>query len=365
MTPAPESLVDAPGAVRGAEFLARIRASFDQAAARLPTTTLHVALGSSAARMVFAGEALLERFAPAFAHLAEDADATALPADGLTVLLWDSASSGIQPPRPPWDPGQFLARGEISHNFDDLLRLSFRIDSGVLSLYDARTRTAICWVRDPAAMPPWEEAAPLRPILAWWAEHAGRQLAHGAAVGTADGAVLLAARGGSGKSTTALACLEAGMLYLGDDYVMLEPGHPPSAASLYATAKLIPANLDDRLPSLRAWVTGRHDVEQDKVTLSLHGPFRDQIARSLPLRAIIVPSLAPDGRLALTPATGGDALTAIAPTTLFQLPNAGSQALQQMAALVAEVPRYRLALDRDLSVNVQAIQDLIRREAHR
>lgn len=358
---APRLADSAPGG--GDDFLARIRASYEQAAGRLPTYTLDVALGSSAARMVFAGAAVFERFAPAFAHLTRGADAGALPRDGLTVLLWDSASSGILPPRPPWDAGQFLARGEISHSFDEHLRLSFRIDSGVLSLYDARTRTAICWVRDPAAMPPWEEAAPLRPILAWWAEHTGRQLAHGAAVGTAAGAVLLAARGGSGKSTTALACLEAGMLYLGDDYVMLEPGSPPSAASLYATAKLIPANLDDRLPSLRAWVTGRHDVEQDKVTLSLYGPFREQIVPALPLRAIIVPSVAPDGRLALTPATGGDALTAIAPTTLFQLPNAGGQALKQMAALVAGVPRYRLALDRDLSVNVQAIQDLIRREA--
>lgn len=365
MTRAPASPVDSPVAVRGADFLARIRASFDQAAARLPTTTIRVALGSSAARMVFAGDSVHARFAPAFAHLLEGSDEAAIPADALTVLLWDSASSGVHPPRPPWSSAQFLARGEINHDFDQFLRLSFRIDSGVLSLYDARTRTAICWVRDPAAMPPWEEAAPLRPILAWWAEHTGRQLAHGAAVGTRDGAVLLAARGGSGKSTTALACLEAGMLYLGDDYVMLEPGHPPSAASLYATAKLIPANLDDRLPSLRSWVSGRHDVEQDKVTLSLHGPFRDQLARSLPLRAIVVPSVARDGRLSLAPATGGDALAAIAPTTLFQLPNAGGQALQRMAALVTGVPRYRLALDHDLPTNVRALQTLIAAEASR
>lgn len=349
---------------RGYEFLASMRAAFERATTRCRVQSLHLAMGSGGVRLEFAGDTLLSRFAPAFAHLmAEPASPAPWPEDALTVLLWDSVSSGVQPPTPPWDRREFLARGEISHDFDASLRLSFRIDSGVLSLYDARTRTALCWVRDPDAMPPWEEAAPLRPILGWWAEHTGRQLAHGAAVGTQEGAVLLAARGGSGKSTTALACLEAGMLYLGDDYVMLEAGHPPTAASLYATAKLIPANLDDRLPGLRAWVTGRHDRTQDKVTLGLFEAFSSQVVRSLPLRAIVIPFLTPDGRLSLQPATARDTLTALAPTTLFQLPNAGEQALRQMAGMVRAVPRYRLGLDRDLAVNVQALRDLIAREA--
>jgi len=347
----------------GEDFLKQLHAAFRQAAARVATHTMHLDVGSSAVRLVFAGSQTRDRFAPAFEHL------TALPNDGpppddaLTVFLWDTASSGVQPPSPPWSSRHFQMRGEVSHDFDAHLRLSFRIDSGVLSFFDARTRTAVCWVRDPASMPPWEEASPLRPILAWWAEQTGRQLAHGAAVGTREGAVLLAARGGSGKSTTALAALEDGMLYLGDDYVMLEPGPPLRVASLYATAKLIPQNLDERLPALRALVTGRHDIEQDKVTLGLHAAFASRMVKQLPLRAVVIPSVAPDGKLALSPATGGEVLSAIAPTTLFQLPNAGGEALRRMARLLADAPRYHMALDRDLKTNLRALRALIAGES--
>jgi hypothetical protein len=149
------------------------------------------------------------------------------------------------------------------------------------------------------------------------------------------------------------------MFYLGDDYVLLEPGRPCVVSSLYSTAKLVPRNLDDRLPRLRALVTGRHDSDQDKVTLSLFGAFRDLLVRSLPLRAIIVPSVAPSGQLALVPANAAVALAALAPTTLFQLPNAGTDALARLGEFVSATPRYELALDRDLARNVVAIRELI------
>lgn len=347
--------VASPG---GLAFFETLRAAFAVAARGAGVERRRLRLGRSRATLEFAGSALLEAFGPAFRHLEATGEDAAAP-DGLTVLLWDTRSTGVAPPKPPWEPGQFLARGEIGHDFGDRIRLSFRIDSGVLSTYDPESRTAICWVRDPAQMPPWEEAAPLRPVLAWWAEGTGRQLAHGAAVGSGDGAVLLAARGGSGKSTTALSCLEHGLLYLGDDYVMLEPGRPPRLGSLYSTAKLTPANLDARLPRLRALVAGRHDAGQDKLTLSLFGGFAPQLAASLPLVAVVVPAVARRGSPRLTPLSGAAALAALAPTTLFQLPDAGAAALDRMRRLIDSVPRYRLELAEDLAANVAAIRGLL------
>jgi hypothetical protein len=333
-------------------------ARFALAAARRGRRQFDLRLGSGNARLIFAGDALAGPFGTAFAHLVEQTPSADPGSDALTVFLWDSASTGIQPAAPPWSSRDFQARGEVNHDFGDRVCLSFRIDSGVLSVFAPATNTALCWVRDPATLPPWEVAAPLRPILAWWAENTGRQLAHGAGIGTPGGAVLLAARGGSGKSTTALSCLEAGFLYLGDDYVMLEPGSPPIVSSLYCTAKLVPSNLDDRLPQLRKLVTGRHDIEQNKVTLSLYDAFRGSITDSLPLRAIVIPSLA-GGRLSLRTASAAAALAALAPTTLFQLPNAGAAALERMQTIIAAIPRYHLELDRDPATNVAALRSLI------
>ena len=69
-------------------------------------------------------------------------------------------------------------------------------------------------------------------------EASGRQLVHAAAVGTDEGALLITGRGGVGKSTTALACLEAGMQFLGDDYVVVGLDPEPQVYRLYGSAKL-------------------------------------------------------------------------------------------------------------------------------
>lgn len=343
----------------GAAFVEEMAAAFERAAGVCEPEETEVRLGSSRARLRCAGPALNRAFGLAFEHLSAPTPASGSTDDALTVRLWDSASTGVQPPAPPWSEREFQSRGEVGHDFGDDVRLSFRIDSGVLSVFQPATNTAHCWVRDPGDLPPWEIAAPLRPILAWWAENTGRQLVHAASVGLDDGAVLLGAKGGSGKSTTALSCLEAGMLYLGDDYVLLEPGEPCRVSSLYSTAKLIPANLDDRLPRLREYVTGRHDAQQDKVTLSLFGAFPDQLVPSLSLRAILVPSVPESGILALRPTSASAVLAALAPTTLFQLPNLGAKALARLGDFVTATPRYALELDRELDRNVAVIRSLV------
>jgi hypothetical protein len=195
-------------------------------------------------------------------------------------------------------------------------------------------------------------------VLAWWAAATDRQLAHGAAVGTVDGAVLIAARGGSGKSTTALSALESGMLYLGDDYVMLEDAGAPRVASLYCTAKVRPDNLSERLPRLAELVLGEIDPVQDKVTLFLDDRFASQLPASLPLRAIVVPRLAPTGKAELHRVHASRVLTALAPTTLFQLPGAGEDALRRLRRFVSAVPGYRLDLGTDLTRNVELLRAL-------
>jgi hypothetical protein len=149
------------------------------------------------------------------------------------------------------------------------------------------------------------------------------------------------------------------LLYVGDDYVMLEPDRPPRLGSLYATAKLTPANLDARFPRLRALVAGRKDPGQDKLTLSLFEGFAPQLAAALPLRAVVVPAVVRRATPRLTSLSGAAALAALAPTTLFQLPDAGAAALERMRRLILSVPRYRLELAEDLAANVAAITRLI------
>lgn len=350
-----------PTADRGAAFLGDLHGAFARAAERVGVIEQTVRIAGRSVRLCVAGRPLFDRMTPAFAHLVvPDPEAAAL-----TVHMWDTASSGVRPPAPPWPADAYRERGEIRHDHD--FRAAFNMMSGVLTVVEAGDAEATVWVRDAGALPLWETAAPLRALLGWWVPSGGGQLAHGAAVGTDRGGVLLTARGGSGKSTTALSCLDAGMRYVGDDYVVVTGGGAPAVHSLYASAKLVPGNLRERLPHLAdlAQASGAEAPGADpfaKVVLMLQEHFGRQMAKRLPLRAILVPHVAADGPH-LAPLSSAEVLAALAPTTVFQLPGAGSGALDLLSDVVERVPTYALALGPDLGANVQAIRELIDREA--
>jgi len=352
--------ITAPVLDKGHAFLNDLRAAFDRAAEQgVHDRTVRIAGRIVCFRIV--GTDLAERMTAAFAHL--DAPETDEPA--LTVRMWDSSTTGVNPPAPPWPNDAYRERGEIRHNYG--FQAAFNMMSGVLSVLDGNEATI--WVRDLEALPLWETAAPLRTLMGWWVPTVGGQMAHGAAVGTELGGVLLAARGGSGKSTTALSCLDAGMLYAGDDYVVITDDAQPSVYSLYASAKLVPANLEERLPHLAtlAQASGIEAPGQtafSKVVLMLQEHYASQMVETMPLRAIVVPHIAKDGRTALSPLSARDVLQALAPTTVFQLPGANAASIELLSDIVTRVPGYALAVGTTLATNVEAISDLIACEAH-
>src|SRR5262249_11008520 len=138
-----------------------------------------------------------------------------------------------------------------------------------LNLFDSSTATGIYWTPTPAPLPDWVKASPLRCLLHWWAQSRGCQLVHAAAVGDERGAVLITGKSGIGKSTTALACLEQGLSYLGDDLVLLQLDPAPWVHSLYATAKVHRHQLA-RLPRLAALEGGGGSTPDGKAVLFLH-----------------------------------------------------------------------------------------------
>src|SRR5581483_7842647 len=107
-----------------------------------------------------------------------------------------------------------------------------------LSVLYRQQRRAIHWVPDAPSIPFYEQSAPFLQILHWWARENLHQMVHAAAVGTATGGVLIGGKSGSGKSTTTLACLKAGLRSTGDDYTLLRASHPPLVRNLYSTGKL-------------------------------------------------------------------------------------------------------------------------------
>ena len=324
-------------------------AGFERAQQRTgPALELDVGFGPRTVRLRFAGESLADALTPALAHLR----VPTTPTVDLTVHLWDSRSSGamlsplieVLRQHVTWHPFDRLTpRHEIIGVSNDRVPATLDHWSGALSVYDRATASAVYWVDDACGVPYFERAAPLRTLLSWWLSDVGFQSMHAAAVGSAEGGVLLAGRGGSGKSTTALRCLEAGLGYVADDYCVVSVGPPPQAFSMYNTAKVNGSADLEQLPRFRPMVENPDAAGDEKLMMFLARHVPELLVRSFPIEAILVPVVG-DGPTSLDAISPATALRALGPTTLLQRPGSDGAALRAMGALVRSVPSYELRL---------------------
>lgn len=296
-------------------------------------------LAGRTVRLVGAGPDLVDRVAPAFAHLPQAGEDA--PAD-LTVLLWDVRSTGEPVP----DLGDFagvagsLVTPTLHGGSWSFVHHAYE---NAMSYLDREQSLGAYVAEDAATLLPWDRACPLRSLLTRWLAPQRLLLAHGAAVGSASGAVILAGPGGSGKSTTSMACFAAGMGYLGDDYTLFDIDHQ-AVWSVYGSAKLA----DDHLARFPGLMEPEPAQPSDPADVKRVGwPVRDRpsaIVWSAPVRAIIVPVVTRGPACTLTPVPASRALMAIAPPTMFQTAGDQRAAFHLTTDFVRGLPAYRLEL---------------------
>lgn len=297
-----------------------------------------------------ASEALSERLLPAWEPFQEPVGAGS---PDLTVRAWTSEPGGIPAPRAPLDLRDRWWRGVLADTPDFTVQLQGPIR--ILSVLDRREAEGHWWMPDLADVPGWETAAPFRALLHWWAPSSGLYLTHAAAVGLDGQGVLLAGKGGAGKSTTALSCLAAGMEFAGDDYVFTSFGEDGvEAHAVYATAKIEPSRLRDWFPE---HASAELTEPGGKVIVPIPG---DALTRRLAIRALVLPVVDGSALPRLVPAPSHAGMLALAPSTLFQLPCSGAAALRHLAAVARGLPVYRLHLSADPAANAERLADLIR-----
>ena len=321
-------------------------------------------IGPDTIRLRFAGEGLIPHLALALAHL--ETGPVSVPA--LTVCLWDSVSTATRLPllvstlvellhSNPW--AWLDARAVIKGFNNSRIQTNFAPGSGVLSVLDAQQNLAVYWVNDGSRLPYYEKGSPLKGILSCWTASRSCQYLHAGAVGKPAGGVLLAGKGGSGKSTTALACISAGLSYASDDYCLVASDPLPYVYSLYNTAKLGGDEDIRRFPHLVPLVSNPDRADGEKLMIFLQQHFPSQVVRGFPIRAVLLPRITGQPETRLRPATAGAALAALAPSTIFQLPNAGPEAMRSMAKLLRQVPCYALECGTDVSRIPPVIEELL------
>jgi hypothetical protein len=187
-----------------------------------------------------------------------------------------------------------------------------------------------------------------------WAAARGNQLTHAAAVGNEGGCLLLVGPAGAGKSTTALACAQAGVGFLADDYCLLTPEPRVTAWSVFSTAKLASDSFE--FLGLDGAATG-----QEKAVLYLGETASDALLPAAPVAGILIPVLARRPETVLRDASPFDALAAVGPSTLLQLQGSAESRLAMLSSLVQSVPSYFLELSRSPEAAVDVIGGVLGR----
>lgn len=331
--------------------------AFDHAAeAGGSSTPVGLLLGGKRVLLRFAGPALLPYLVPAFRHLRDDR-VTPETAE-LTICAWDSASTGVPLPLEAGDLVAHHRRGMPDSQPPGRVLSAYRRPDPGLSMLDLDRDTGVYWIPDASSTPYEDRSGTFRAILSWWMADHGRQFVHGAAVGDARGGVLVVGKSGSGKSTTALSCLLAGLDYVGDDYCLLDPGPPAIVHSLFGSAKLHADHIE-RFPRLAGLVTNPARLEFEKGVFLLGDHMPERLVRSLAVRAVLVPVIVGSGPSEAVPMSPARALAALAPSTLLQLSATSTQALARMAALVRAVPAFELRLGERVDDIPEAVRRLL------
>ena len=296
-------------------------------------------------RLRFATPALATATMRALAHHAESGVADGSP--DLTVFVLDRDSPGN-----PLRESSAEATSEAAEHGDRVERWIYDGDEGrglrqegfrALYLWHrALGRAAVCF-DDARDLPYYQLALPLLPVLAWWLSERGLAIVHAAAVETGAGVVLIGGRSGAGKSTAALACLNDGMGYLGDDLCVVETGTPPVVHSLYCSAKLDPGDTA-RFPALAPALVpaARSGARESKAVYLFDRSFADRVVRAAPLLGVVIPDRGEP--VAATPIAASRAFLAIAPNTVFLLPGMARAAAAGVKAVVTRVPVHALAV---------------------
>lgn len=292
----------------------------------------------------FAGKVLTQMLLPALEHLEIDSTEKI----DFTVCLWDSASTHNIPLNLPAKPNGYTTRGEIIGVHDSKIYAVIDKHNGSLNVFDQNNKLAFYWINNAKDLPWWIGGSPLQLIFHWYLQQYDLQLTHAGAIGYARGGVLLTGKGGSGKSTTTLTCIKAGMNYVSEDYCIISKAPNPHAYCIYNSAKL-ESNTLNFFPEMKSHIVNTDRKENDKAFIFQHKCYPDKILSHLPLKAVLVLNIKGGSESSLEEIHYQEAIPSLVVTTMWQLVHTGKKTLEHLRDIAAELPCYRLNLGTDLA----------------
>jgi len=299
------------------------------------------------------GRELAAHITSAFSHLQTD---SIVPGTAqLTIELWDECATGVRcQVRFPND--QLRGTDVIATSVDQ--RFLVQQQPKTFACLDRITSHIIGAIDWSKPIGVYEQAKPLSKVLLEWHNDHHIQIIHAGLIARRSQGILFVGKSGAGKSTSTLACVCGGFSSLSEDYVGLQRGADGAfhGHSLYNSVFLNQYQLQ-QFPGLTPYVIkGRPD--EKKAAVFLAHIFPTQLERVVPIRALLIPRIVHTPASQLSPASKGQALLALGPSSLLQISNPrGGRSFQTLAQLVEQVPCYWLDTGYDLTSIPRCIEE--------
>lgn len=305
-------------------------------------------LGDTVIRLNFAGDALYRRLTNSFEHLKIIGNTK----PRVSIFAWDSQSTGIAMPAPPWSHDQYGSHGVVESYSSSRIKTAYHTDANALSIVDLERSEGVYWIPN-SNIQYYEEASPFRTILQLLLEQEGYCFFHAAAVGMGDEAILFVGKSGSGKSTTALGCINSELSFISDDYCLLKYDKPPVVYSLYSAAKSYWETIE-RLPFMNTLLSDYSAHPDIKAVYQLSSRSV-KLLNLAKIKAIFVAKVSNSLTTTIRPISSAQALLASAPSTLFQLPFSRSDSFTLIGEIIRALPCYEISLGVDNNEIVSSI----------
>jgi hypothetical protein len=319
---------------------------------RLPVASLQIMLAGFALRIRVIGEQLAQSLLPPLAHLPRPSPANARV--DLSIDVWSTTETRIPAPSTAAaasPKSMILLKASTDGRYVGEQRAH-----GELWL-DRQSDRIAGWFGSADELNLDERARPFHKLLSAWLEERGVQFIHAGLVCGSRFGMLFVGNGGAGKSTSSIACLRAGMPFLGDDFVgFSRDGGRLIGHGMYGTCLL---NVDHirRFPDLEQISRKAYHAFEDKSVVLLQHAFPDAIEHRTELGALLLPRVVRgETSSRVRPALKAEALRAIAPTSVMFLPRPSAAAFERLAGLVQTLPSFWL----ELGSNVDQICDAVR-----
>jgi hypothetical protein len=347
-----------PAASAGPEAFGLMQAAFHEAVKKCRDEGIesHYVFADLAARIRVVGRRLARHVLSPFSHLRTSHRRS--QTFELAVDIWDESEAGV--PCPMGCPMGVLRSDRAVTASSGGRFLSDR-GWGALTLLDRQARQIIGSCKSVEQLLTVDRGRPFNTLLGVWYRDQEVSVIHAAMVSQNDSGIVFVGKGGSGKSTSALACVCAGFSYLGDDAIGLREQSDASflGYSLYNSGFLDPDHLR-RFPRLVPFAVGSTSSEDPKSLILFSRVRPSRLRRAARLTAVVLPRVAATARTVMHPASKGEALLALAPNSLSLRINSSPGGLDQLARLINRVPCYWLDLGEDIDEIPGCVGEVIR-----